>query len=96
MDSEMKRYGNELHIDYEDFSEIKYILLHHDHHGVQFVKQNEERESQFGEWLMTENDLYICSCCGKVAPYNTNADIMEYWPELNYCPSCGAYMGGTK
>lgn len=45
-----------------------------------------------GKWELDSRGLYSCSCCGQSAPYDVQADIIEYWPHLNYCPNCGADM----
>lgn len=50
-----------------------------------------------GRWEReNENSLYCCSICGKVAPYDVEADTIMYWPNLNYCPNCGCAMEGTE
>ena len=46
-----------------------------------------------GRWVAESvNSLCSCSCCGKTAPYDVEADTIMYWPGLNYCPNCGAKM----
>lgn len=46
-----------------------------------------------GKWIKDESGLYCCSECGKVCPYDVQADIIEYWT-CHYCPNCGADMRG--
>ena len=43
-------------------------------------------------WKKIGVSLYECSNCQKVAPYYTEEEHIVYWPELNYCPHCGAKM----
>ena len=43
------------------------------------------------EWVKDKSELYTCSSCHKVCPYDARADVTEYW-EYNYCPKCGATM----
>ena len=45
-----------------------------------------------GKWAIGECGLYSCSVCGQMAPYDVQADVIEYWPSLNFCPNCGADM----
>ena len=45
-----------------------------------------------GEWTIGDAKLYHCSICGKTAPYDVSADVIEYWRDLNYCTNCGADM----
>lgn len=49
-----------------------------------------------GEWKIGDGKLYHCSICGKTAPYDVGADVIEYWRDLNYCPNCGAKMTGEQ
>ena len=43
-----------------------------------------------GEWEK-RSGLHSCSVCGKVCPYDVQADVIEYWTS-NFCPNCGADM----
>lgn len=47
-----------------------------------------------GEWEKQQG-IYSCSICGKVCPYDVQADIIQYWT-CNYCPNCGAKMDGER
>lgn len=51
------------------------------------------RENVKGEWISPDG-ISICSNCGKAAPYDVEGDIIMYWPNLNFCPNCGARMDG--
>jgi hypothetical protein len=53
------------------------------------------RENVKGEWISPDG-ISICSNCGKAAPYDVEGDIIMYWPNLNFCPNCGAKMGGAE
>ena len=44
------------------------------------------------EWKRINVALYECSNCKRVAPYYIEGELLLYWPELNYCPACGAKM----
>lgn len=52
------------------------------------------RENVRGEWKINTG-LYCCSNCRNTAPYDVEADIITYWPNLNFCPNCGAKMSGA-
>lgn len=43
-----------------------------------------------GQWEK-QSGLYSCSECGRICPYDAQADVIEYWV-CNYCPNCGAKM----
>ena len=45
-----------------------------------------------GRWEK-QRGIYSCSECGMTCPYDVQADVIEYWT-CNYCPKCGAKMGG--
>ena len=45
-----------------------------------------------GRWE-NQSGLYSCSECGMTCPYDVQAGVIEYWA-CNYCPNCGAKMGG--
>ena len=47
------------------------------------------------EWIK-QDDTYVCSNCGKVAPYYIEDNIVMYWKELKYCPYCGAKMNEVE
>ena len=47
-----------------------------------------------GQWEK-QSGLYSCSECGMTCPYDVQADVIEYWA-CNYCPNCGAKMGGES
>lgn len=49
------------------------------------------RENVRGQWTSPDG-ISTCSNCGKAAPYDVEGDIIMYWPNLNYCPNCGAKM----
>lgn len=53
------------------------------------------RKNIKAEWTSPDG-ISICSNCGKAAPYDVEGDIIMYWPNLNYCPNCGAQMTGGK
>lgn len=49
-----------------------------------------------GHWLNDESYEYICSECGKYAPFNLDiyGETVDYYHNnlTNYCPNCGAKM----
>ena len=49
-----------------------------------------------GHWLNDESYEYICSECGKYAPFNLGiyGETVDYYHNnlTNYCPNCGAKM----
>lgn len=49
-----------------------------------------------GSWLNDELYEYICSECGKYAPFNLDiyGETADYYHNnlTNYCPNCGAKM----
>jgi len=59
------------------------------------IKIADVRENVHSEWVSVCG-LYHCKNCGCVAPYDVEADVIMYWPELNYCPRCGADMRGES
>lgn len=50
------------------------------------------RKERHAYWKKIGMSLYECSNCQKVAPYYIEGAHIVYWPELNYCPHCGAKM----
>ena len=46
---------------------------------------------RYAEWISPDG-ISICSNCGKAAPYDVRADMIIYWPNLNFCPNCGCRM----
>ena len=56
-----------------------------------------EPERKTGEWHKSEaypHHLYCSACYRTALP---NYEYMERWGlSMNYCPNCGAYMGGGQ
>lgn len=49
------------------------------------------------EWIWDERDFCVCSHCGATCPYEvSNADHIEYWPDMLRCHRCGAHMNKGK
>lgn len=49
------------------------------------------------EWIRDERGFCICSHCGATCPYEfSNADHIEYWPDMLRCHRCGAHMNRGK
>ena len=59
-------------------------------HDIDDAPTIEAEPVKHGRWEKQQG-LYSCSECGKVCPYDVQADVIEYWP-CNYCPNCGARM----
>lgn len=60
---------------------------------------------RYGEWAdryggRFDNPLIECSVCGNIALYRFGVDCLRSNRfaqfRSNYCPHCGAYMGGTE
>ena len=63
--------------------------------NINAIPAADVRENVHSEWVSVCG-LYHCKNCGCIAPYDVEADVIMYWPELNYCPRCGADMRGVK
>lgn len=48
-----------------------------------------------GEWIMRGGKTY-CSECGKLALHDQDRDDWWYYSQSNFCPNCGAKMGGAE
>ena len=53
---------------------------------MQIINELPSAEPKTGEWAEIENGEYLCSNCSHI--------IIGYPP--NFCPNCGADMGGKK
>lgn len=53
------------------------------------------RENVKAEWTSLDG-ISTCPNCGRAAPHYVEGDIIMYWPNLNFCPNCGAKMGGAE
>lgn len=61
--------------------------------ACQYEELKEFAPLRHGRWTMSNDrpDTIICSCCGNAFDV-WKADIKRH----NYCPNCGARMGGDK
>lgn len=76
------------------FCPTPYSKLLHD--AADAIEALQAQLPKRGEWVKCADGLYHCSNCGTTAPYLDAFDgAIQYWENLNYCPYCGAKMGGT-
>ena len=54
-----------------------------------------------GKWIYGEHDVamcdgYRCDKCGFFVPWDYQHKFIDFIKDYNYCPSCGADMGGYE
>lgn len=54
-----------------------------------------EDKSQ-GKWVGNKFDEHMCNKCGHYALYEEEADGQYYEVQSDFCPNCGAKMGGEE
>ena len=63
---------------------------------MEYVLEHLPKEKRYGQWCLTRDKLFKCSCCGVEYTasdflWMRNDDTDPYAPK--YCPKCGAEMG---
>ena len=57
---------------------------------------NERDRQRFGKVSEPEDYEHYCSCCNEEALCNYGDDSGSWWYLSDYCPKCGAKMGGAE
>lgn len=75
----------------ENITENSMILT-----AIDYAPSADVKPVRHGHWLNDESYEYICSECGKYAPFNLDiyGETVDYYHNnlTNYCPNCGAKM----